>query len=837
MTDVKRLFQYFQPSRYALDLHLDRFNLQTAGSVEITGTKNAADEVIYLHAKDLQIKSVRINNSPAIYKVENDELQITTPVNTTNLTILVVFSSTITKPMHGIYPTYTAKGEVLLATQFESHHAREAFPCIDEPEAKAIFDITLHTDVKTVLCNMPMKDQTLSRGVYTTVFDSTPIMSSYLVAFVVGDLQKASTTTENGTEIAVWASNDHDIESLIFPLEVAVRTTEFLNNYFGIPYPLPKCDHVALPDFSSGAMENWGLITYREIALLADPDTISTSSKEMIATVIAHEISHQWFGNLVTMKWWDDLWLNESFANLMEYVVINALYPDWEVMMSFAAHEALSAFRRDILPGVQSVATPVHHPDAISTLFDPSIVYAKGSRLLNMVYHLVGDKAFRKGLRAYFKKHAYGNTTGEDLWVALSKASGIDVATIMHPWITQSGFPYLTVTPEKNGVFTISQQQLTSDGSVTDKLWPVPLWPEPSIEGVQILTTASAQVNANSESLRINTVGGHYVTHYTSAEQKEALLKKVKNGSIEADERLLVLNDELLLARCGVASITEALYALQFFSDEVDESVWSVISMLISDSRMIIEDDEVAEQKIKQLAYTLAEPHLKRLGMKPLPAQDSTNDKKLRSIVVGLGVFSENEEVIKEALAIYESSDGFDTLPADIRSAMLSAAVKHGPNEVFTKLFSAYPTITNGDIQMDICAALCTTKSTEQSATIIAELKNSSFVRLQDLDRFLAYLLRNRYTRSITWDWLTNNWDWITETFAQDKSYDNYPRYAAAAFSTIEWLDAYKQHFNQHKDNPTLARNIDLGIKEINGKIAWRKRDQKKLTAWLTRQQ
>ena len=313
--------------------------------------------------------------------------------------------------MHGLYPCYFTHDGVkkqLFATQFESHHAREVFPCVDEPAAKAEYDLTLVTQTGiTVLGNMPVKSEEENGDSRTTTFEKTPRMSSYLLAFVIGELHKKTARTKSGVEVNVWATPAQNENTLDFALDIATRSIDFYDEYFGVKYPLPKSDHVALPDFSSGAMENWGLITYRESCLLADPELTPESSRRFIATVIAHELSHQWFGNLVTMNWWNDLWLNESFANMMEYVAIDALHPEWRMWEDFATNEVTAALRRDSLDGVQSVQADVNHPDEISTLFDPAIVYAKGGRLLVMVRKLIGEEAFRAGLKSYFEKFAY----------------------------------------------------------------------------------------------------------------------------------------------------------------------------------------------------------------------------------------------------------------------------------------------------------------------------------------------------------------------------------------------------------------------------------------------
>ena len=404
MTKLKHLLDTFTPHHYDLTLDLTRAEEKSfSGTVIIAG--ELTGESISLHAKDLTIHSALIDDQPAEFSHGDfDELRLSCPeLSSDQHTIRIDFSGAITDAMHGLYPCYFTHDGVkkqLFATQFESHHAREVFPCVDEPAAKATYDVTLVTTPEsTVLGNMPVTESSEKDGALTTTFATTPRMSSYLLAFVVGELHKKTAHTTSGVEVNVWATPAQSEKTLDFALDIATRSIDFYDEYFGVPYPLPKSDHVALPDFSSGAMENWGLITYRESCLLADPKLTPESSKRFITTVIAHELSHQWFGNLVTMQWWNDLWLNESFANMMEYVAVDALHPEWRMWEDFATGEVTAALRRDSLDGVQPVQADVNHPDEISTLFDPAIVYAKGGRLLVMVRRLIGEQAFRAGLK------------------------------------------------------------------------------------------------------------------------------------------------------------------------------------------------------------------------------------------------------------------------------------------------------------------------------------------------------------------------------------------------------------------------------------------------------
>lgn len=830
MHTVSQLIDQFIPEHYDLSLTLEREARYFEGVVTVHGVSQPEAKHIVLHSKDLAIESVTLDGKNADFaSSDNDELFITHPdINEGKHIITIGFSGRITDAMHGLYPCYYEHDGIkkeLLATQFESHHAREVFPCVDEPAAKATFDVTLTTEKDiTILGNMPVISQTTDDDRLITSFDRTPRMSTYLLAWTTGELHRKTATTKGGVEVNIWATPAQPTESLDFALDIATRTIDFFDEYFGIAYPLPKSDHVALPDFSSGAMENWGLITYREIALLADPATTSIASKHYIATVIAHELSHQWFGNLVTMQWWNNLWLNESFATLMEYIAIDALHPEWNVWLDFATMESIAALRRDSIDGVQAVQVDVNHPDEISTLFDGAIVYAKGARLLRMLQQYIGHEAFQAGLKTYFKSHAYSNTVGDDLWSALGEASGKDITTFMNTWISQSGYPVLSVSKQGEQI-TLSQQQFfTGPHQPSDKLWPIPL-ESPCSEMPELLSTKTEAVTRHHETpLRFNAGDtAHFITHY-SDELLAQLINEVREGKLSPLDRLQLLHEQTLLARGGVISSATLLPLLDAYKDEQTEAVWDIISIAISELKKFVETDEVAEKQLRTFAADLARREYTRLGWSPQPGE-AEQDTKLRANIIGLMIYGEDADAIATALDTYTRTP-LNELDPELRGLIISAAVRHGKDmTTITTLLDQYRASSSAELQQDIACGVTSTKDTDAIKQLLSTLTDNSTIRSQDTGRWFVWLLRNRDGRSLTWQWLRDNWTWIEQTFAGDKSYDDYPRYSAGVLSTKAQLEEYRAFFTPLSTVPALTRVIAIGIVEIEGRVSLIERD------------
>lgn len=829
MQTVKRLIDQFIPDNYNLSITLSRAERSFQGIVTIKGSLQPDASSISLHAKQLDIQSVTYDGKQATFTQEDDdELRIThDDLSVGKHIIVVAFKGTITDAMHGLYPCYYQHDGVkkeLLATQFESHYAREVFPCIDEPAAKATFDVTLTTEADiTVLCNMPIKKQVNENNLLVTTFDTTPRMSVYLLAWVVGELHRKTARTNEGVEVNIWATPAQPENSLDFALDIAVRTIEFYEQYFDTPYPLPKSDHVALPDFSNGAMENWGLITYRETTLLADPRTASISSKQYVALVIAHELAHQWFGNLVTMKWWNNLWLNESFATLMEYLAIDHLQPTWNMWLDFSTNESILALRRDSIDGVQSVQIDVNHPDEIGTIFDGAIVYAKGARLLRMLQHYIGDEAFQQGLKQYFKTHAYKNTDADDLWSALSASSGKDIQTLMHAWLSQPGYPVLHIERDKD-TLTLSQEQFfVGPHESSDRLWPIPLNAS-STDIPELLSDKTATIIGNTVSPLLFNVGdsAHFITHYDSSTLDD-LVEQIASGNVTTIDRLQLLHEATLLARGGILASADLLRLLTAYRHETSEHVWTIIFIALGELRKFVEDDEIAEKKLRALSASIAKEQYARLGWTVQPGE-TEEDTKLRGTIISLTLYGENKEAIAMAQEIYDKTE-IEDLDGELRPLIISSVVRHGDETIVEDLLSVYTSTHSSELRQDIAIGITSTRVHEQIDHLLTSMMNPEIVRPQDVARWFVYLVRGRESRDTTWIWLRNNWQWIFDTFGSDKSYDDYPRYSAGALSTRKQLDEYKDFFNPKKDNIALKRVITMGISEIEGRLELIERD------------
>ena len=481
-----RLPAHVRPIRYKITIEPDLDNFTFAGTEEISIKSSKAADSVTLHSAELEILSAEfVSGKTSVkgsvsYKDKEELATLRFPKKMPKGkgVLRLSFAGILNDKMRGFYRSryeHEGKNYHMAVTQFESTDARRAFPCFDEPAHKAIFEVSLIVpNDRTAISNTLETEVAEHRAGYKIVtFAPSPEMSSYLLAFIVGHFDRVQGKTKSGTVVRVFTTPGKKHQAG-FALACATKCIEFYERYFGIRYPLPAMDLIAIPDFAAGAMENWGAVTYRETAILVDPEDSATQNRQRVALVIAHELAHQWFGNLVTMEWWTHLWLNEGFASYMEYVAIDAIFPKWGIWDDFILAEHARGLALDGLASTHAIEIEVHHPREISEIFD-AISYSKGASVIRMLAGYLGEKAFRRGLNRYLKKHAYGNAETADLWRALERTSGKPVKKMMSIWTKKPGYPLISLK-EKGDTLLFEQRRFSSGGATGDRtIWQVPI--------------------------------------------------------------------------------------------------------------------------------------------------------------------------------------------------------------------------------------------------------------------------------------------------------------------------------------------------------------------------
>lgn len=822
---VKRVYETFHPEHYNLFIDVNRKNKKISGTSTVTG--DAQEKTVLISQKFMKVSSVKADGQDVPFTVSDEDEAIKIELGKTGkTTIAIAYTAPLTDTMMGIYPSYyelNGEKKQIIGTQFETTFARQAFPCVDEPEAKATFSLALKWDEQPgeiALANMP--EEKVEDGVH--YFKETVRMSSYLVAFAFGDLQSKITETKDGVKIGVFATKAHKAKELDFALEIAKEAIEFYEDFYQTKYPLPNSWQLALPDFSAGAMENWGLVTYREAYLLLDPDNTSLEMKKLVATVITHELAHQWFGDLVTMKWWDNLWLNESFANMMEYLSVDALKPEWHIWEMFQTSEAPAALGRDATDGVQPIQMKINDPADIDSAFDAAIVYAKGSRMLVMVRALLGDDALRKGLKYYFDHHKYGNATGDDLWDALSTATDLDIGKIMQSWLEQPGYPVVTAKVAENGHLVLSQKQFfIGEGKDVDRTWQIPLnanFDAPKIMSEKELDLGDYKTlrEKAGHPLRVN-VGNnsHFIVKYD-----DTLMKDIMSDLDDLDPiaKLQLLQDLRLLAEGKQISYAEIVPLLTKFADSKSGLVINALYTTAAKLRQFVDPDSDEEKNLKKLYDKLSKEQVARLGWMPKKGE-SDDDIQIRPYELSASIYAGNSDSIKAAHKLFEENeDNLEALNADVRPYVLINEVKNfGSHNLMAKLIKEYQRTADASYKADLRNAATNTTDPAEINKLIEYFEDTDVIKPQDLRGWFAGVLSNHKGEQAAWDWIRKDWDWLDKTVGGDMEFATFVQVISRVFRTPARLKEFKEFFEPKLNVQLLKREIQMDTKVIETRV------------------
>jgi len=763
------------PINYELEFE-PLFNNFTFNGIEIiTVNLQRSADLIILDAAELKIKNCHVIQGTKIITAkpslnEKDEkltIKLAKKIKG-KAKLCIEFSGILNDRLLGFYKSQykdkRGKTKYLATTQFEAADARRAFPCWDEPAVKATFDISLLVDKHLdTISNMPIISKKTVGSKILYKFGRTPIMSTYLLYLGVGEFEYLHGKLRN-IKIRIVTTKGNKNKGKL-SLDFTKKFLSEYERYFGIKYPLPKLDMIAIPDFAAGAMENWGAITFREAILLYDPKKSSTRTKQYIAEVISHEIAHQWFGNLVTMKWWNDLWLNESFATFMATKIVDKFYPEWDLWDQFLDDAMLQAMSLDSLRNSHPINVDVKHPAQIREIFDV-ISYDKGGSVLRMLENYVGVENFRSGLKHYLTKHKYSNAEGQDLWNSIGKVARKPVSSMMKTWIDQVGYPVIDVRRE-NSKISLTQRRFLSDGSKSSKgKWAIPIAiEEGNHQSSFLLKTHSSKLSLkNTDSNFIINSGRHgfYRIQYDD--------NTLANLSLLIDEKILnhvdrwsLQND--LFSHC-VSGANQLQEYLDFTTSYHDEDNYITLLNLAQNLYYIykLTIKEKFSEEIRTYAVQFLGAIFDRLGWDSKKYEKHT-DALLRSFVItALGKLGD-ENILAEAKRRFAKFlKNKNSLAADLQEPVFALTAWQGDKKTYNKLLSLYKKAVLQEEKLRFLGAMGNFK---QKNLLIETLAFSLTpnVRSQNIRVPIMIISSNIYGKDILWPWLKKYWKRLVRKF------------------------------------------------------------------------
>ena len=850
-----RLPSNILPIHYNIFLRPDLKNLTFEGQMSVELRIQNLTDTLICNAADLTISEVHVNNQAANDVVlSKDEETMTASFSSpfpegSEAKLTCKFKGTLNDMMRGFYRSkYTEKGEERFGacTQFEATDARRCFPCWDEPAIKATFDITVSAPKdRVVLSNMPVQDEVADQDVsdYRVVkFETSPKMSTYLVAIVVGEYDYVE-DTQGSVKVRVYTPLGKT-EQGRFALESSKRAIQFYNDFFGVPYPLKKYDCIAIADFQCGAMENWGLVTFRESAVLADPANTSSSSKQWIAIVVTHEMAHQWFGNLVTMEWWTHLWLNEGFASFMENTCTHALFPQYDIWTQFVANTLIHALELDALKNSHPIEVDVGHPSEVDEIFD-DISYNKGASVIRMLHNYIGNEAFRKGMASYLTKFSYKNALTADLWASLEEASGKPVGKVMSTWTGQMGFPVIKVKRSSGeNVLTLTQEKFDADGGSSEESkmyhWNVPIKIKTSKGNVQefLLEDKSMTVTVNdldeSTWYKINPeFVGYYRVAYDDADPNnmEMLKAAIQSQELSEVDRLGLLDDLFALVQAGKASAVDALRLMDAFKDKEESYVcWSAILNCLVKLRIILADTKFYETHFQPFIVDLLSNIANKIGWVKEENEHHTK-ALLRGQILGCMGCNGHEPTIAEARRRFNDHvSGTTLIPADLRVAVYRTVACNGDASTHTQLLKLFRDDELHEEKDRISRAMGACKDKEVLTKVLS-FAISDEVRNQDTPFVIASVGNNSKGRDLAWDFVKSNHKLFHDRYKSGMLMTRLCQRTTQNFNTLDKAKEVEEFFNTHP-NPA-ERTIRQSIESIRLNASWLERDCSQIEKYL----
>ncbi|KAK0388040.1 hypothetical protein NLU13_4284 [Sarocladium strictum] len=878
MTDREVLPAHVKPTHYVVSLHDLEFKDWTyKGTVTIDLNITQPTKEIVLNTLELKLHNAKVafdstksaqslasTNFSYDEKAQRVTIAFDQEVPVSKKAALVVeFEGIMNNEMAGFYrskykPAVEPAKSVptdgdwhyMLSTQFESCDARRAFPCFDEPNLKATFDFEVEIpEDQVALSNMPVKESKPTKDGWKMVsFETSPIMSSYLLAWAIGDFEYIEQLTDrryNGKQIPVRVYTTRGLKHQgEWALQHAPKIIDFFSEIFDIDYPLPKSDLLAVHEFTHGAMENWGLVTYRTTQVLYDEKTSDARYKNNVAYVVAHELAHQWFGNLVTMDWWDELWLNEGFATWVGWHAVDYLHPEWQVWAQFVNEGMESAFRLDGIRASHPIHVPVRDALDINQIFD-HISYLKGCSAIRMLANHLGVETFLKGVSNYLKAHQYGNAKTEALWAALSEASGQKVDEIMHPWISKIGHPVLTVA-EEPGQISVKQSRYLSSGDVKPEddttTWWVPLGLEgkKGSSGVQALSLNSKEEtirDIDDEFYKLNSgATGFYRVNYPPARLAKLGTQLDK---LSTEDKIAIIGSTGDLAFSGSTTTPALLSFLQGFAQEKHSLVWSQVLDSIGLVKSVFNEDETIRKGLEKFTLKLIDSKVKDYGW-DFPEGEDYLTIQLRKSLISTAVANNHPEATEEAYKRFNAwAENPDANPiyASIRGSVYRSGLEKDPARAVELLKKEWFNTKSVDGKLVCLSVLGLCKDTDLLKKSIIPFNfnttpASDSVPSADMHALGNSLAVNRVARPIQWQFFKDNYDAAISKLGNPIVVDRYINISLSKFTSLDDVQDIETFFKD-KDTKSFDRTLETVKDKIRSRAAYKERDAAALKEWL----
>jgi aminopeptidase N len=838
---AQRLPANVRPEHYALAITPDIANATFSGTETIDVTLASSSKTVALNALELEIQSVTANGQAGAVTFDPTKEQATFTfahaIPAGHATLAVTFTGILNDKLRGFYLSKTRERSYAV-TQFEATDARRAFPCFDEPALKATFDVSLTVDAgDTVISNTNMiSDNPAGVGKHTQVFATTPKMSTYLVAYLVGDFA-CTKGKSDGVPIRVCSTPDK-VDLTRFAVKAAEHFLHYYDDYFGIKYPMPKLDLIAIPDFEAGAMENFGAITYRETELLVEDKDSSINSRKSVAVTVAHEMAHQWFGDMVTMQWWDNLWLNEGFATWMENKAADEWHPEWHFPQDVAS-DMNDTLNYDAARTTRTIRAKAETPADIQEMFD-GIAYGKAGAVIGMIENWIGPDVFRQGVHNYLAAHLYANATAEDFWNAQTANSKQPVDKVMSSFVDKAGVPLLSISAETGKGVATTERRFYLDSSVANKDkgdWTIPACVK-TADGQQCLLVGPGTKELGAKELNAAQGGklpffyanagekGYYRVAYTP-EQVKAIIAAAETG-LTAPERIGFLGDRWALTRAGEGSVGDYLdLAFALKTDTNAQVLDTALNTIEQIRNKIAADDD--RLKLDAVIRAQLGPVYAALGKDK--KDDSYDQQEIRTELFQALGEAEDPAVLQHARELTDALfEQHKTPEPEVIDASVAIAAAEGDENFYEAMMSVVEgSSKDPGLQTEVLEMLARFRAPALVKRTL-EYAVSGNVRNQDSWVLIAIELSQAKTREIAWPWVQAHWDQVKAQLTTASGADLIS--AVGSFCTVEQRDEVKNFFTTHKVDAadrTLAKSLD----GIDACVRLRAAQEPRLREWL----